>query len=118
MIHNTPYQDLIAVRDITQKFLDSFKKERGFYPKTKPGVFFNSKAVGLQVEGFQDSLVFRAHSRLWKWKSQLELTPEFYSQFEINLVREVLEEVSISKIEVLKQPEAIARAFRFRLNLI
>ncbi|MBS1970133.1 MAG: hypothetical protein JSU04_07480 [Bdellovibrionales bacterium] len=118
MIYNTPYQDLIAVKGITQKFLEEYKEENGFYPQTKPGIFFNSTFVGLQVEGYRHELVTRKHPTRTKWENLLEMSPDFYTSYEINLVREVLEEITNLEVSVREQPAEIAKAFRFRLNLI
>lgn len=118
MIYNTPYQDLIAARGIINNFLNLYKLEHGFYPTKKPGVYFNSTSVGLQADRFRQDLVYRKYSRTREWQSSVEVFPEFHGEYEVNLVREVIEAVIKSNVELRKQPEEIAKALRFRLDLI
>lgn len=121
MVYNTPYQDLVAVRSIIQRFLKEYEEEWGVCPDSLPGIYFNSTEVGLQFKGFRSGLVTRKHSRETRWQSHLEFELEdecFYSPFEVNLVREVLEEIAKQNIPVRKQAEEIAKALRFRLDLI
>lgn len=118
MIYNTPYQDLVATRGIIRNFLECYKLEKGLTPAKKPGVFFNSISVGLQLDGFRQDLVYRKYSRTKIWQSSVEIFPDLHGPYEINLVREVIEAVLKSGVHVKKQPEEIAKALRFRLDLI
>jgi len=56
-------------------------------------------------------------TRTIHWKSCLEEDPDIYGPFEVNLIREILEEIKRSNIPVHMQPEEFAKAFRFRLDL-